>query len=239
MVSARCVHLLQVYKKPLSKYRTDTTMFCSNALSSFSDGQDIAIRLGKQLQTVTGKLRCFLTEINTLSDKEYIFKDVSELSSELLCDRDEGLQTNDEIFNLFVVLRRAEEEIELSKEDMISFINWIREQLQILNERLSVIDFGSSESRKAKGEKTLLLLLKMEFENQHIDTVSKFSKCLNVDLGVPQTDVMDFVMTCLSLGHLPDAIPDDDVSETLEVIDSYESEKADEPEIDDDSDDET
>ena len=67
-----------------------------------------------------------------MSDKEYIFKDVSELSSELLCDRDEGPQTNDEIFNLFVVLRRAEEEIELSKEDIISFINWIREHLQIL-----------------------------------------------------------------------------------------------------------
>ena len=30
-------------------------------------------------------LKRFLTEINSVSDKEYIFKDVSELSSELLC----------------------------------------------------------------------------------------------------------------------------------------------------------
>ena len=67
------------------------TMFCSNALSSFSDGQDIAIRLGKQLQTVTGKLKCLQIKTNSVSDKEYLFKDVSVLSSELLCDRDEGL----------------------------------------------------------------------------------------------------------------------------------------------------
>ena len=69
----------------------------------------------------------------------------------------------------------------------------------------------------------------MEFENKHVNTVSKFSKSFKVDLGVSRTYVMDFIMTCLSLGHLPDAIPGDDVLETLEVIDSHEFEQADKP----------
>ena len=50
-------------------------------------------------------------------------------------------------------------------------------------------------------EKKLCFSLKMKFKSKHINSVSKFSKCLKVDLGVPQTDVMNFVMTFLSL-HL-------------------------------------
>ena len=52
------------------------------SLFFLSDGQDITIRSGRRpLQNLAGKLITNLTELNNLSDRVYLFKAISNLTS--------------------------------------------------------------------------------------------------------------------------------------------------------------
>lgn len=168
----------------------------------------------------------------------YLLKDVSDLSSEFYDNGAEQAQSHNKILDLFTSLMTAEEEIELSKEDMRSTLAWMSEQLHTIGERMSVMEFGSSESRKVKGEKNMLLLLKMGFENTFKQTTQKFSRYLEIDFQV-ETPVTDFVIQCMNFNYFEESLSAEEVTETLDVITAFEHESEDEQieiEADNDSD---
>lgn len=118
---------------------------------------------------------------------------------------------------------------------MYSTLDWTKAQIQFIEQRLSILTFGSSDSRRAKGEKVHLLLLRMQFENMLKDATLKFSQLIetNVDFETP---VIDFVASCMIGPALPESVSAEEVIETLDTISSFEDKQDEEVDVDIDED---
>lgn len=196
--------------------------FLLSSLKKYADGQDIALRLGKQLKVVGQKMTSQLRELNTIGGTSFQLKDVSDVSSEFYNDVTQtSIQDQNKVFELLSSLLRAEEEIKLSIQDMQSTVMWLIEQLNVIGERINVCESNDSPSRMVKSELNYLMLLKMAVENWLVQASEKFSPYLETSFDF-ETPVINFVLKSMNFKNFEETVSSDEVAETLELIDAFE-----------------